>query len=155
MVRHHKCLLKRLSVALSKVRVTLKVGHFNECLSIHYFLYAWSFTARLGIMLHQHEAECYSKEWFIISPMPRLLWGLVQLNYDSFCHICWTADPFATKFSLMVHHYHCYCLVKRLDFYVQGDGDNEASLNVCQSSIFCTADLFSTKLGVLMRYWCC
>ena len=33
----------------------------------------------------------------------------------TFYYIIWTADPFATKLGLMVHHHTVDCLVKRLD----------------------------------------
>ena len=76
---------------------------------------------------------------------------------DCFSCIVWTDVSFANKPSLVVDHHKEMCPVRRLDCCVQDQGHNDSLkdktwLNVCQSYIFCTIDVFATKLGVLT---CC
>ena len=57
-------------------------------------------------------------------------WCLVGVNSKHRVQSKWkceTADPFATKLSLMVHHHKPGCLVIKVDCCVQGQGPNKGS----------------------------
>ena len=74
-----------------------------------------TFVAKLGTVMHHHEPVSCTKI-VLLSSRSRSLWGPVLSKHT--ISIFKTADPFATKPSLVVHHHKLTCLVKILDYWV-------------------------------------
>ena len=53
--------------------------------------------------------------------------GLIWSKYDSFYHVFWIANSFATKLGLIVHYHKPECLMKKLECCVQGQGHGKIS----------------------------
>lgn len=111
---------------------------FSYCFSWWYLLDCWTFckqTVCWYIIISQ------SVKWEIVLLSPRLRsqWSLYNQNMS-------TASSqllmlLRGHLNLIVQHYKSEWLVKRLDFWFK---------IVCQFYIFCTTELFATKLGVLI-----
>ena len=122
----------------------------NICLD-NIFWRAAPFVTKLGMVMHHRGPECCAKRLF------GFLQGQVKvkahiIRYDCFYHIYWTDHPFTTKFKWMVHHHNLEWRWKIGLFCSRAKSQwrFKISLNLCQSFVFCTTDLSSTKLG----YWC-
>ena len=52
---------------------------------------------------------------------------LIWSKYDSFCYIFWTIDSLAANLGLMTRHHMPECLVKKLDYCIQGQCHSKGS----------------------------
>ena len=78
--------------------------------------------------------------------------GLYDQNM-TFFYVFWTADSLATKLGLMIHHHKPECLVKELDYCIQGQGHNKGSKCQCLSRWYLpNCQAFVTKLGIAMHH---
>ena len=55
-------------------------------------------------------ASVIQEDWFAVFKF-RVTVQAHLIRFDCFYHSCWTADLFATKFNLMVHHHKLECFV--------------------------------------------
>ena len=82
-------------------------------------------------------------------------WYILQNRI--FEYIIWTADPFATKLGLMVHHHKVECLVKRLDcsvvVQVKVTKKFTVPVNGHLDNISSAAELSVTKLGMVRQHY--
>ena len=62
--------------------------------------------------------EVSHKKIGLLLSRSRSQWGPICSRYDCFCYIFWTADPFATRLGLLVHHHKPECLVKMLYYCI-------------------------------------
>ena len=81
-------------------------------------LNCWSFV----VMVCHHDPECHAKRLVILKVQ------VIAYNKSMTLQICWTADPFGTKRSVIVRHRNLgFSLAKRLNCCVQGQGHSEGS----------------------------
>ena len=93
------------------VKVTENVENSSECSSGRYLFNCWTFCNQTwyGDTSSWARVSC-EKIGFAIFKV-RVTMRAHIIRYDCFCHICWTADLFVTKFNWMVHHHRLECLV--------------------------------------------
>lgn len=72
------------------------------------------------MLSHHHKPECHAKTFIAIFKVRVTVVAHVIKIYVCFYCIFLTFDPFATKFSLMLHPCKSECLVKSFDYRVQG-----------------------------------
>ena len=89
----------------------------------------------------------------LLSSRSRSKWGLTSRKHDCFDYIFRTSDPFARKFSLVVHCHKPQGLVKRLDCCTQSQGQSQGS-KVQGADIIWTNEPFVTKLGNAHKLEC-
>ena len=79
----------------------------NVCPDI--FWTAVYFVTNLGMVMQHHEVECLAEKMYLLYSKSRSQWGLIWSKYDCFYYFLWSADSFATKLCLMVHHHKPDC----------------------------------------------
>ena len=130
MVQHHKvdCPLKRLDCSVVvKVKVTGKVKNSSDCSSQRYFLNRWTFCNQTWYGDAPSWTRVLYKKIDLLFSSSGSQWGLIWSNYDSFCYIFWTIDSLAANLGLMTRHHMPECLVKKLDYCIQGQCHSKGS----------------------------
>ena len=136
-----------------KVKVTLRST--CQCLSRWYHLNWQTFFFFLPnlvlwcIIMSQSACRKSGVLFSRLRPQQGLIWSKCDSFYFFFC----TADPFATKLSLIVHYHEPGCLMRKLDFCVQGQGHSKISK--CSWMFF---QMIPSELLNLLRpnlvWWC-
>ena len=85
--------------------------------------------------------------WCII--MQKLIWP----TYDNFYCIFWTANPFATKFAMIVHYHKWKCFMEKLDCCVQGQGHRKVSKCQWMTVRMIPSEMLNLLLPNLV-WWC-
>ena len=90
----------------------------------------------------------------VLTSRSRLQWGFISWKYDCFYRIFWTADPFATRLGLMIHHYKPECLVRKLDRCVQSQGQDQGECLSSQYLVTHWTFCGIMSLSVMQKDWC-
>ena len=77
------------------------------------------------IVMRHHEPDCHAKRLVCYFQGQGYTEGSYGQDDSFYYHYFLNADPFATKLGLTVHYYKLGCPMKKLDFCVQGQGQNE------------------------------
>ena len=103
-------------------KLTAKFQNVMNVCPDHTIWIAVPFTNKLVMVMHHFEPD-YLQKRLICCLHGQVVCCLQGQGHSegsdfknmTFWYIFWTADPFATKFGLLVHHLWLDCLVKRLD----------------------------------------
>ena len=145
MAHHHNpdCLVKWLGCFVV-VKVTEMPKNSSECSSGWYLLNSWTFCNQTWYGDASWWASVVQEDWCAVFKF-RVTVQAHLIRFDCFYHSCWTADLFATKFNLMVHHHKLECCVKiGLFSRSRSQWRFKTLLNLYVSYIFCTTDLLAT-----------
>ena len=136
------------------VKVTGKFQNSSECSAGRYLLCCWTFgnQTRYGDATSWAKMSC--KKIGLLSSKFRVTVRAHLIKYDCFYRIFWTADPFATRFGLMIHHYKPECLVRRLDRCVQSQGQDQGECLSSQYLVTHWTFCGIMSLSVMQKDWC-
>ena len=101
-------------------------GSKCQCLSRWYLLNRLTFCYQTLYRDASHDPECLQKAWFAIFKV-KVVARAYMIKNDSFFYTFWTADPFATKFGLIVHYHKPEGHMEKLDCCFQGQGHSKMS----------------------------
>ena len=100
--------------AIFKVKVTARVHMIKIRQFLLYLLNCWSFFYQTWFDSTLSQARVFYKEVGLLRSRSRS-----QQNFKMSVNVCpndifWIAEPFITKFGMMMHHHEPDCLIKRL-----------------------------------------
>ena len=101
-------------------------------------------------------ARMLYKKTGLLSSRSRSQQGSIWSKYDNFYYTFWTADLFATILGLIVHYHKPEGFNGEIGLLCSRSRSQQSfkmSMNVCPDDIFWFAEPFTTKLGMVMRYY--